>query len=330
MEQNAGNNQLITVDTAKSKMSIELTKANLLIQTIQNRASSLVFNEDQESLDEIKKFLADTGGAEKIIEETHKAVKKPYFDAGKAVDAAKNDLVGLISGIAGPVKIKFNTLCNEIDRKEREKKDKEAKRQSILTGVESNILAFSTSIAGCKIKKELTDVERLINLEKSPSRKEKYGELHEFAIERYDTVLLPIIKDQKKKVDEYEKLQEQLAKENNAIRADQIKAQLEQKDNEITQNQVKVQEQALNQQVIPGSDSVQEILPEITKAGSNMVCEIMDLKTVFKKHPELLNIDLKLLETKKLGSTLRDAGAFKGEEELVFDGIKFKIERKWK
>lgn len=331
MEQNAGNNgALLTLDTAKSKLSVALTKANLLIQTLQTRKDSLILNDEPENLEQVKLFITDKKKAEKIIDDNHKVIKKPYFDAGKAADTAKNDMLVLIGEIGNSVEAWYKKTCDEIDRKQREADEKKQREIQIKSGVEANILDFSTKIAACKTKKELTDVERLINLEKSESRGSKYAELHEFAINRYNEVLLPIIKDQKIKVDEYEKLQEELKKADNPEKADELRIKLEEKDNEITQNQIKVQETALNQQLIPNNTEPELILPDLTSAGSNMTCEIIDLKKVFTKHPELLKIELKLVETKKVGSMLRDAGNFDANGELVFDGIKFKIEKKWR
>ena len=331
MEPNAGSNgALITADVAKSKLSIALTKANLLVQTLQNRANDLIIDDDPENMEAVQAFLKDSKWALKIVEDSHKEIKKPFFEAGKACDMAKNELTAIIEEISKPVNAKYTVVCNEIDRKKREQEEKKQREQQIKTGVEANILDFATKIAGSKTKKDLTDVERLINLEKSDSRSAKYGEWHEYAIGRYDEVLLPIIKEQKIKVDEFEKLEAKLAKENDPAKADELKSQIENKENEIAQNQVKVQEVALNQTMMPVSNEAEEVLPEVTKAGSNMVCEIVDLKTVFKKQPDLLKIELSLVDAKKLGATLRDAGAFKGQDELVIDGIKFKIEKRWK
>lgn len=328
MEQNAGNNgALITTDAAKSKISIALTKANLLVQSLATRASNLTLNED--GLEEIRQFLADYRQAKKITEETHKIIKSPYFEAGKACDGAKNAVIGELDIISAPVEAAFKRINDEIDKKKREAEAKAEKEKQIKAGVEANILSFATQIAASKTRKELTDVERLINLEKSSSRATKYGDWHEFAIKRYDEVLIPVLKDQKIKVDEYEKIQEQLSKANDPVLADELKEKLEAKENEITQNQIKVQEDALNQQIIPSTEA-EEIFPDVTSAGSTMVCEIVDEKTVYKKHRDLLNVELRLLDTKKLGATLRDAGAFQGKDELIFDGLKFTIERKWK
>lgn len=324
------NNQLITTDKVKAQISIALTKASLLIQSLHTRRANLVLNEDPENMEEIRKFIADKKEAKKIVADQHTVIKKPYFDAGKAADLAKNEMTAMIEDADNGAEVWFNNKCAELDRKKQEAAQKKAKDEAIKTGVEANIIDFSTRIAGCKTKKDLTDIESIINLEKSPSRAAKYGEWHEYAIGQYNDRLLPIIKDQKVKVEEFEKLAAKLAKENDPEKADKLQSEIDAKENEIIQNQVKVQEAALNQQTPASTMEAEEILPDVTKAGSNMEVEIVDMKLVFKKHPELLNIELKKIDTKKLGSTLRDAGAFKGLDELVFDGIKFKIEKRWK
>jgi hypothetical protein len=329
VEINAGNGQLMTIDTAKSKISVALTRVGLLYQSFHTRKSELVLNEDPENVEAVKKFLSDRKEAKKIVEETHKVIKKPYFDAGKAADNAKSEIIALFDEVGTDVEAWYMKYCNEIDRKRREAEEKKQREDKIKSGVEANVLDFAIKIAGCKTRKQLIEVERLINLEKSQSRALKYGDLHEFAINKYNEALLPIIKDQKPKIDEYEKLQDQLYKADNPVNVDELREKFEQTENEILQNQIKVQEQALNQSPLQ-TNEVEEILPGITKAGSTMTCEIVDEKIVFKKHRELLNIDLKLVETKKIGAMLRDFGEFQGKDELIFEGIKFTIERKWK
>lgn len=331
-EKNAGSNQLITVDSAKTQMSVALTKVNLLVQTIATRASNLIFNEDQQNLDAISEFLSDVRAAKKSVEESHKEIKKPYFEAGKAVDTAKNEMISAIDTSAGDTGDRYNKIMAEIERKKQEAEAKRIKDAQIKSGIEANILDFSTKIAACVTRKDFTDVERLINLEKSPTRASKYGEWHEFAIERYNTSLLPILKDQKEKVDEYEKLEEERKKAeeaNDPSKIDEIEAKMEEKQNEIVQNQVKVQEEALKS-IIPPTEYAEVILPDVTKSGSNIVCEIVDEKIVYKKHRELLNVELKVSDAKKLATTLRDAGAFQGKDELIFDGMKFTIEKRYK
>lgn len=328
--QDANSNGLpaITQDSAKQKLAIALTKATLSVQALQDEADGLTFNEDQENLNAIAVFLGKTGKSEKVVEGEHKILKEPFLEGGRACDAAKKDMLAAISAIKTPVQARYNTLCDKIatDKKKAEQ-EKEAERV-LLAGIESNVLSFSQKIANCSTRKELNDVERLINLEKSPSRATKYGNHHQKAIDRYDEVLLPILKDQKTKIEEKEKLEKELEKTDDPEKHDELKGKLEEKENEIIQNQVKVQEDALKQK----PEDILEpeiILPEVKAKRTDIVPEIVDLNQAFKKCPELLNIELKVMDAKKLGKTLQEAGAFGDKEELIVNGIKYTIKKSW-
>lgn len=317
----------VTVEAAKQKMSIALTKVSISLQKMQDVASSLVFNEDQENIDAIKAYLETMRKAEKSVEDEHKIGKEPFLEAGRAWDNAKKQTLALIADQKDPIKKKYQELCDKIERENREKEQKAAREKEILDGIESNVLLFSQKIAACQTKPELDGVERLINLEKSPSRATKYGDHHQKAIDRFNEVLLPILKDQKQKIEDRELLENRLKAVEDPQEHDDLKQKLEEKNNEILQNQVKVQEKALAQQ----TEVVEpEIIQTTVRAKrTDIVPEIVDLAVVFKKHPELLNIDLKLAEAKKLGQTMQAAGAFGDKEEIVVNGIKYTIKKSW-
>lgn len=320
---------LVTEDKAKHEMAIALTNQSIFVQNLHDEAASLIFNEDQENLDKISEFLKKGKKAIKIVVDTHGEKKKSYFDAGKCYDKAKNETVSEIELVITPTQERYNEICSAIEKRKLEAEQEIAKNQQILAGVESNILEFSTKIAACITRQQLVDVERLINLEKSPTRAEKYGKHHDFAKKRYEEVLIPILKDQKIKIDEKEELERKLSEATDPTKADELKAQLENKENEITQNQVKVQENAMAAINIQ-PEVAEEIFPDLTKQGSLILCEIVDEKKVFQKQRQLLNIELKLIDAKKLAATLRDSGAFGSNNELIVDGIKFTIQKKWK
>jgi len=316
----------ITPDAAQQKMSIALTKATLSIQGMQDEADALVFNED--NLEKISGLLGKIKNAEKEIDDAHKTGKEPFLAGGRAWDTAKKDMLAATGNIKNPVLQKYTALCNEIDRRNREAEQKKEAEKKILDGIEANILDFSQKIAACVTRKDLNDVERLINLEKSPSRANKYGEHHQKAIDRYNEVLLPILTDQKTKIEEKEKLEKQLEKTDDPEKHEELTQKLAEKENEIMQNQVLVQEQALTQ------SSMEVVEPEVITTSvkarrTDMACEIVDMAIVFKKAPELLAIELKLADAKKLGNTLKEAGAFGDKEELIVNGIKYTIKKIW-
>lgn len=318
----------ITQDAVKQKISIALTKATISIQAMQDEADSLVVNDEPENLTKVAEFLAKVKKADSIIDKEHETGKKPYLEGGRMWDAAKKDLLSATAAVKNPIQEKYTAVCNEIDRKKREAEQKRAAEKQILEGIESNVLSFSQQIASCQTRADLNAVERLINLEKSPNRASKYGDFHQKAITRYDEVLLPILKDQKVKIDEKEELEKQLQSVTDAAKHEEISQQLEEKQNEIIQNQVKVQEQALLQEQ-PGVQEVEVIMPTIKTKRTDIVCEIVDMALVFKKTPALLNIELKVIEAKKQGQLLKDAGAFGDKDELIVNGIKYTIKKSW-
>lgn len=318
---------VLNSDTAKHKMAIALTKQELVMQNLSDEGAAIVLNED--NLEIMAAFLKKVKTAEKAVDDEHERIKKPYWDSGKACDTAKKDLLGNLSSISSPVATAYKRICDEIDERKRQATLKIERDNQIKLGVESNIMDFSTKIAACNTRQQLTDVERLINLEKSPSRSQKYGDLHEFAIKTYDERLLPLLKDQKVKIDEKEELERRLKAEQNPEKYDELQKKLDEKENEIIQNQVKVQEQALSQPIAP-TVVAEEVFPDLKQSGGNMLCEIVDEKKVFTKHRELLNVELRVKDAQKLAYTLRDAGAFGENKELIIDGLKFTIEKRWK
>lgn len=328
MTETANSLPAITQDAVKQKISIALTKATISIQAMQDEADSLVVNDEPENLTKVAEFLAKVKKADGIITAEHETGKKPFLDGGRMWDAAKKDLLAATSAVKNPIQEKYTAVCNEIDRKAREAEQKKAAEKQILEGIESNVLSFSQKIAACQTRADLNSVERLINLEKSPNRAAKYGDHHQKAITRYDEVLLPILKDQKTKIEEKEALEKELHATTDASKHEELTQQLEEKQNEIMQNQVKVQEQALVQEQ-PGVQEVEIVMPTIKTKRTDIVCEIVDLPLVFKKTPHLLNIELKTIDAKKQGQLLKDAGLFGDKDEAIVNGIKYTIKKSW-
>lgn len=319
---------VVSPETVKQRLSIALTKATLSVQALQDEADSLVFNEDQENIDSISAFLGKVRKGEKTVEDEHKSIKEPFLEGGRACDTAKKDMLKAIEEVKSPVHTKYTAICTEIDRKKREEQQRREAEKRILDGIESNIMTFSQQIADCNTREELLEVERRINLEKAPSRAGKYGDHHDAAIEKFNTVLLPILKEQKLRVDEKERLKAELKSTKDAEKHETLLQKLEEKENEIIQNQVKVQEQALIQPVVDVLEP-EVIMSSVKTKRTDIVCEIVDMVKVFKSHPELLNIELKVLEAKKRGQLLKDAGSFGDKDELIVNGIKYSIKKQW-
>ena len=80
---------------------------------------------DDESLGACGKVVKFLRNAEKHVADTHKAVKQPYLDAGRLVDAEKNALVGRI--LAGRDKVEG--VMNAYAAKKRAEEAEEARRR---------------------------------------------------------------------------------------------------------------------------------------------------------------------------------------------------------
>lgn len=314
---------LITQEVVVAKIGIELTKKQLSVQKLQDEADSLEFTE--ENIPEISAFLAKLNSIDKVTEETHAILKKPFWDAGKACDAAKNSNLAITSVIRTPVKTKFDKLCSDIERKKKEAADAANKKAAILSGIDNNVITFSSKIAACVTNDELLAVERLINLEKSPSNSAKYGEFHAQAIEKYDTVLKPILKDQKDKIKQKEELKKQIEEaeqSNDVVAIDALNEKVDAIDNEIINNSVKVQEAALNSPTIETIPVAEEIFAG-TKYRRSYNIEIVDEKEALKKAKNLLTIELNKTAANVVLGTLKDTGAFKDVDFVIVNGIKY-------
>ena len=314
---------VISQDTVKAQISIALTKQQISVQNMHDEASRLVFS--PENIPEISAFLKKLNDADKIIEQTHKDGKAPYLEGGRTWDAGKNSSLLLTDEVRKLVKPKFDKLCQEEDRKKREADELKQKQAAILSGIESNVISFSAKIAACTTNEELLGVERLINLEKSESNAKKYGEFHKEAIEKYDSVLKPILKDQKEKIKQQEELKQQ---HNEAIanddieKIDEINGKLDAVTDEIIDNQVKVQEEAINKASLDFTPMAEEIIAD-TKFRRSYNIEIVDEKEAIKKAKDLIEITINKTAANVVLNTLKDTGAFKDKSEVIVNGIKY-------
>lgn len=320
MEQNKS---LITQEKVLGMMSIALTKQQLSVQKLQDEADKLEFTE--ENIPVISAFLAKLNSIDKVTEETHKEIKAPYLEAGRTCDAAKNSNIAITSSIRTPVQSKFTTLCADVDRKKKEAALEEQRKANIKQGIENNVIEFSAKIAACTTNEELLAIERIINLEKSMQRQSKYGEFHGDAIAKYDTVLKPILKDQKEKIQHKEELEKKIKaaeEKNDVIKLDELQAKKESVDDEILQNAIKIQENAINNASFEIVPQAEEVFAD-TKSRRSYTIEISDEKEALKKAKDLLDISINTSAANAVLKTLKDSGVFKDKAEIVINGIKY-------
>lgn len=305
------------------KINTEVTKHKLTVADLEKRALAVIKNED--NLTVMRDLLADLKKVDDWAEKTHETVKKPYWDAGKACDAGKKLVLEQTARIRNMFQGDYNKLLSAIAERKRLADLKIAQDTAILQGIENNLIVFSNKIVGATTKKELSEVESLINLQKSPSMAKKYGEHHQYAIDRFDAVLIPIIKDQKKKVEQLEETNKQILAAEAANDPDKMEELIAKADiisNEMLQNHSIVQDAALNQEFFPILEAT-EVLPEFKTKRTNFTYEIADLDVAFKKSRELLEFTIDTKKAKIIKDKLLEEGLFEGKDEVIRDGIKY-------
>lgn len=320
---------LITTEKARAEIALRLTQEELAIQAIQDRADSLVYNEDEESLKEIQGVLTALKKVGKTIDDTHEVGKKPYLEGGRKWDEAKRHYSDLVREIETHVRNKYTILCNGMERKKREKAQKEANEKAIRQGVESNILTFASRIADAKTFKELTAIESAINLQKSPSMKAKYGDLHEEAIALYDEKLLPLLKQQKDAVKLLEKTQAELINaerygDGGAINELQDRAAVI-ADN-MQETKVRVQETALNVN-FAAAQVVEPIVPTVKAKRTTIKFKLVDVEAALKRSRNLLTIELNSEACKEAAKNFVEAKIFDKQDSVELNGIVFYVEK---
>lgn len=314
---------VITHEMVLAKMNIALTKKQLSVQKLQDEADELEFTED--NIPVISNYLTKLNTIDKVTEEVHKETKAPFLEAGRICDAAKNSNLAITAAIRTPVKAKFDKVCADVERRKREAAEIVAKEKAIVAGIESNVISFSSKIAGCVTNDELLSVERLINLEKSENNAKKYGNFHLQAIEKYDLVLKPILKDQKEKIKQRELLRKQIEEaedKDDVVTLDILNDKIDKIDDDIIQNSVKVQEEALNNAPIDFVPVAEEIFVD-TKYRRTYTIEIFDEKEALKKAKNLLEITVNKNAANIVLNTLKDTNAFKDKSEIIVNGIKY-------
>lgn len=305
------------------KINTEVTKHKLTVADLEKRALAVIKNED--NLTVMRDLLADLKKVDDLAEKTHETVKKPYWDAGKACDAGKKLVLEQTARIRNMFQGDYNKLLSAIAERKRLADLKIAQDTAMLQGIENNLIVFSNKIVGATTKKALSEVESLINLQKSPSMAKKYGDHHQYAIDRFDAVLIPIIKDQKKKVEQLEETNKQiLAAEvaNDPDKMEELIAKADIISNEMLQNHSIVQDAALNQEFFPILEAT-EVLPEFKVKRTNYSIEIEDVEVALRKARGLLEITVNKEAAKVVLEGLKKDGAFDGKDEVTVNGIKY-------
>lgn len=317
---------LMTPQLMELKINNEVAKSKLSIADLETRALSVVKNED--NLKVMALLLEDIDKIEDIAAETHKLTKKPYADGVKASDEGKKLVFENTERIRSMVKPDYDRLLAEVDTRKRIAAEKERQDKAIKKGIEDTVATLVKRIAEAGTGKELSDVERLINLEKSPSRIKKYGDFHPLLKKRFDEVLMPVIKSQKMKVLKLTALHgelEEAVSDSETEEIDKLKGSIRIISEEMRKNKA-VAEDILSQEFFP-VEEVEEVLPDIRTKRTDISFELADAAVALKKVPDLLEITLNNKAIRKVAAKMKKDGVFEGIDELIVDGIKYIVTR---
>lgn len=323
---------VMTIDKAKAAMQLALTKANLNIQLMLTELGKLVLNED--NIPVIKEKLTSVEKITKEIEGAFEIGKKPYWDACKAYDNAKKELISLYTDEYNRVNRKHTQLCQDVEATNRKNEAEEKRKKNIQDGINNNINSFSQRIADCTTNEQLIEIERIINLEKA--RKEKYGEFYEDMVKRLGE-LTPLLTEQKNAIKELVKLDK---KADEAVLSGDDEALLGilDKKEEITakvhENKIKVQETAVNQS--SGYSGCYgggfKTVPTPGKAARrSWKTELVKPEIAVKFDLTLLRIELNPVTVKAELDRLQQGGVLKegGIEDHTVNGIRFYLSKKY-
>jgi small-conductance mechanosensitive channel len=288
-----------------------------------DKASTLVYNED--NLKEIADFLKQLRTVAKAIDETHKEGKAEALKIGRDWDTAKNTFKDQVLAIEEKPQREYSRICNEIQDRANKAEQERQRIANIKSGIEANSINFSRQIAECTTSQRLTDIERLINLEKT--RKDKYMEFADEAIEKY-TELNVLLTAQKATVKQLEEIkrQEQEAKDKQDEEAMiKLQEQREAAETKIEEAKIVVQETAINQATTSYIPVAEEIIPTVKARRTTWTWEVKDIKETAKRMPDwttITPIESKIDEFLKA----KKAEGIDGEEFIVA-GIRFYVQK---
>lgn len=310
---------LLSPAIVKGKLSLDMTKAHgNYLQTIGGILEMEVTDDNFEQAQGLVKkmitFLA-------YVDEHRKDEKNPYLEAGRTVDAAHKEFATPIEDAKNQLQEKVNV----IGRRKEEEAQKALKEQQRITGLQTTINDFildaSTKIAAATTNEQLIQIERLINLEKA--NKSRYQDHLPLLIERCND-LNSKLKEQKELIKEREQVEIQTKKaldDGNDEKAQELLEKSQLLDLKMQENTILVQETASK-----GVIATEIVAPEIDMPSTRRKAwkfEIIDIKEVMKKAPQLLDCELNFKQTSEVLKTLKETGVLTGKKEFTLNGVRY-------
>lgn len=303
----------------ESKIGLDLMKAEgnyqqTLKQVLEYEVAEGNFEEAQALNKKVMNWLG-------FVENHRSDEKKPYLEAGRIVDAAHKKFATPFEEAKVQLQAKINVVGTRMATAALEAKREQERVELLKNGINAFILESSAKIAAATTNEQLLSIERLINLEKG--NKSRYQDHLPLLIERSNE-LTAKIKEQKELVKELERVENE--KKIALIAGDDEKAHnLVQKSElleaKIEENTILVQETASKSVIL-----TEIVAPEIDMPSTRRRAwkfQVVDMKEVMKKRPELVDATLNHKATNEVLKTLKDTGVLNGKTEYVLNGIRF-------
>lgn len=316
--------QLVKVsqESVQAQYNLQLMEAGL--NKLQEEINALVFT--PENLHKIEDTLKKGNKLITKVKAIHEEGKKPYLEAGRIWDAAKNDTTDALNATLDPAKSKYSKLVREIEEARKAEEAERLRKENIRTGIEKNILYYSKAISEATTYEELRSLENRINGEKG--NKGKYAEFYDEAVEKYSAILNTTLKDQKQKVKELEAIEAEkaaaLAQEDDAKVLELMQKQ-ETLESAIEENKTIVQEQAVAELTKSSVTEAQVILPTVKPKYQKWKWEVVDIQQTAKKMKDWVTMEP---NKEKIDDYLKGkkAEGIEGEEFEVA-GIRFFLDK---
>jgi len=298
----------LTPELVKNQAVVDLLKAEITLQGLYDADSKIVYNED--NLQAISDHIAKLKKAAKIVEEKRVKEKEPFVKGGKAVDDGIKLLSTPINDILLSASNKYNKLCAEmLDRKNAEDRRK-AEAARVMNEMNTAILTYSEKIGLSQTNKELTDIERLMNLDSGNSK--KWGEFYDEFRSRLDAIRPQIL--QRKEI-----LKEWAETNRNAFEAmtdEQEFEMLEKRENletKLSESSQSLQNTAANQVIQNSVQTVEQVFPEIDIKRTVWDYEVVDINLLQRSFQNLVKIEPDHANIKAFIKTKKSAGTIKEE-----------------
>lgn len=296
---------------------------NVMLQGLQ----SMVITKDnlKESYPEFKeadKFI-------KLITEWSKDEARPFSDVCDLFLEVRKEIIEPISEALTLLKTQVK-IASEANAAEIAKAKKEQARVDLISATMGQFInKITTDITLATTDDEIVLIQKLIGSEKS--KKSFYSEFYQELVTKCDA-LTPTINNQKEKIRELKKFNEQLneaLKQNNDSKAAELKEKIEDTTAVLVENSIRLQEKAFEQSLNITQTEVGQPELNVVKGKSNRWrWRVDDIELLHKKHPQFTKIVTNDEEIERFMKEQREIGAFKTElTEIMVKGITFYKEK---